>query len=255
MLIKVFMDLKIKDVAELLNVSETTIRRWLVDGRIPAYRINHQYRFNRLEIEDWVLSHKLGASSNQQPHFSIPANISPVNLHGKAASSQGNKQFSLYRAIHKGGVQYNLPENNKEEIIIAATKNLSADFNLDAEIISHLLLEREALQSTGLNNGIAIPHTRDFLLNDHVDLVSVVFPERPISYGSLDGLPVHTLFFLFASDDKKHLHLLAKIAHLSSQPETRRFLQTKPPKEKLLEYVKSWESGLQVHCDSNHHSQ
>ena len=30
------MDLKIKDVAELLNVSETTVRRWLKDGKIPA---------------------------------------------------------------------------------------------------------------------------------------------------------------------------------------------------------------------------
>mgnify|MGYP003330610149 CR=1 FL=1 len=48
------MDLKIKDVAELLNVSETTIRRWLVGGQIPAYRLNHQYRFSRLEIENWM---------------------------------------------------------------------------------------------------------------------------------------------------------------------------------------------------------
>ncbi|NGX51641.1 MAG: hypothetical protein K1060chlam2_01514, partial [Chlamydiae bacterium] len=36
------MDLKIKDVAELLSVSETTIRRWLSDGKIPAYRLHHQ---------------------------------------------------------------------------------------------------------------------------------------------------------------------------------------------------------------------
>ena len=54
------MDLKIKDVADLLNVSETTIRRWLAEGKIPAYRINHQYRFSRYEIQDWVMSHKLG---------------------------------------------------------------------------------------------------------------------------------------------------------------------------------------------------
>ena len=48
------MDLKIKDVAELLNISETTVRRWLVDGKIPAYRLNHQYRFSRIEIENWM---------------------------------------------------------------------------------------------------------------------------------------------------------------------------------------------------------
>jgi excisionase family DNA binding protein len=53
------MDLKIKDVADLLNVSESTIRRWIAEGKIPAYLINHQYRFSRTEIENWVMNHKL----------------------------------------------------------------------------------------------------------------------------------------------------------------------------------------------------
>ena len=61
------MDLKIKEVAELLNVSETTIRRWLADGKIPAYKINHQYRFNRAEIEHWVLGQKLGVNMGSSP--------------------------------------------------------------------------------------------------------------------------------------------------------------------------------------------
>jgi nitrogen PTS system EIIA component len=53
------MDLKIKDVAELLNVSEVTIRRLLTEGKIPAYRIKHQYRFNREEIQEWLLRQKV----------------------------------------------------------------------------------------------------------------------------------------------------------------------------------------------------
>jgi nitrogen PTS system EIIA component len=110
--------------------------------------------------------------------------------------------------------------------------------------LTDLLLDREALQPTALNNGIAIPHTRDFLLNVHHDMVPVVFPEKSISYGALDGKPVHTLFFLFASDDKKHLHLLAKIAHLSSQPTALALLQSQPSKETLLEYVKNWEGSI-----------
>ena len=54
------MDLKLKDVTELLNVSETTIKRWISDGKIPYYRLNNQYRFSRSEIENWVLSCKQG---------------------------------------------------------------------------------------------------------------------------------------------------------------------------------------------------
>lgn len=60
------MDLKIKDVAELLSVSETTIRRWLIGGKIPAYRLNHQYRFSRIEIENWMMSCKLDLEEDSQ---------------------------------------------------------------------------------------------------------------------------------------------------------------------------------------------
>lgn len=235
------MDLKSKDVAELLNVSETTVRRWVVDGKIPSYHINNQHRFNRQEIEDWLMSQKLksGSSVPFTPH---QAAEDPVDH--AALNSRGSKQFSLYRAIHKGGVLHNVPGATKEEVIRATMKQMAGTLNLDAEVISDLLLDREQLQPTALNNGIAIPHTRDFLLNANVDLVTVVFSAQPLDYGALDGKPVHTLFFLFASDDKRHLHLLAKIAHLSSQPDALQLLRSKPSKDQLLEYIKEWEGNI-----------
>lgn len=234
------MDLKIKDVADLLNVSETTIRRWLSEGKIPAYRINHQYRFSRTEIEAWVMSQRLGNSHETSP---FPDRKNEEN--STMTPSRGSKQFSLYRALHKGDVIYNVPGSKKEEVIRTTMKSLSKHLNLDGDIISELLLERENLQSTGLGNGIGIPHTRDYLLNTHHDIVVLAFPEKPLAYGSLDGKDVHTLFFLFACEDKRHLHLLAKIAHLSSLPETIALLQSRPPKEEILEYIRRWESGIQ----------
>jgi len=238
------MDLKIKDVADLLNVSETTIRRWLTDKKIPTYRIDNQYRFNRLEIEDWVMSQKLGKNI-PHPIQSTQSTHQENFSENTSTTSRGSKQFSLYRAIHKGGVLYNIPGDNKEEVIRNTVKQIASELNLDPDAISDLLMDRENLQPTALNNGIAIPHTRDFLLNVHFDMVTVVFPQHPIEYGALDNKPVHTLFFLFASDDKRHLHLLAKIAHLSSQSETLKLLQSKPSKDKFLEYIKNWEGGIQ----------
>lgn len=235
------MDLKIKDVAELLNVSETTIRRWLGEGKIPAYRLNHQYRFNRTEIEDWVMRQRLGQQPAASPFGEKPKTISDET---QRAPKGGIRQYSLYRALHKGIVVKEVPGNNKEEVIRNTMKLISADFNLDADGISDLLMDREKLHPTALGHGIGIPHTRDYLLNTHHDIVSVAFPDKPINYGALDGKPVHTLFFLFACDDKRHLHLLAKIAHLSSLPETIELLQSKPGKEALLDYVRTWESGI-----------
>lgn len=239
------MDLKIKDVAELLNVSETTIRRWLADNKIPAYRLNHQYRFNRLEIEKWVMDHKLGKNQSLLGAFQAPIPAEATTVDTSSKNSRGSKQFSLYRAIHKGGViHYSEPYTTKESLIRPVIKSVAAGLELDADLISDYFLEREALQSTALNNGIAIPHTRDFFLNAHFDAVAVVFPDQPIPFDALDGKPVHTFFFLFASDDRRHLHLLAKIAHLCSNQEMLEFLKTKPHKDALLEHIKSWESSI-----------
>jgi PTS system nitrogen regulatory IIA component len=225
------MDLELKDVAELLDVSENTIRRWIADGRIPYYRLNHRLRFSRSEIENWVLSSKQGGE------------FPPI----ESASQEtrlGTQQFGLYRAIHKGGVYPNIPGGSKKEVICEAMKQIAADLHLDPEVITDLLLDREKLMPTSLSHGVGVPHTRDFLLQESYDVVAIVFPEKPIEYGALDGLPVHTLFFLFACDDKRHLHLLAKLAHLSSNPENLEFMRGHPNKGEILDYIKDWETHL-----------
>ncbi len=229
------MDLKLKDVAELLNVSETTIRRWVSDSKIPYYRLNQQFRFCRSEIESWVLSCKQGGD------------FSPFSEEEETPKERlGTQQFGLYRAIHKGGVYSNIEGDTKEEVICAAMKQIARNLHLDAEVITDLLLDRERLMPTALSNGVGVPHTRDFLLQESYDVIAVVFPKKPIDYGALDGQPVNTLFFLFACDDKRHLHLLAKLAHLSSKPENLAFMQTHPSKSELLEYIKNWEANIKA---------
>jgi len=239
------MDLKIKDVADLLNVSETTIRRWLGEGKIPAYKINHQYRFSRFEIEDWVMGQKLSASNGPSSfNGHLRASVKTTERTDDSGNHVGRKQFSLYRAIHKGGVYGDILGNTKEQLIRSTMKRIASEMNVDAEVVSELLLGREHLQSTALSNGVAVPHTRDCILEANNNVVTVVFPKKPIVYDALDGEPIHTLFFLFAGEDKCHLHLLAKIAHLSSRAETVNFLRTKPAKNELLDYIKNWESSI-----------
>lgn len=229
------MDLKIKDVAELLSVSETTIRRWLTDGKIPAYRLNHQYRFSRIEIENWMLKCKL------KPIDSITEKEEEI-----PPPRGGMQQFSLYRAVHRGVVYSDANSLTKEQLIRTAAPSIAERLKLDSEVLSELLIDRERLMPTALNNGIAVPHSRECLQQIPFDLVSVVFPEEPMDYGALDGKPVHSLFFLFASDDKIHLQLLAKIAHLSSHPEAQELLRQRPNKSTLLEFIRDWETHLRI---------
>jgi nitrogen PTS system EIIA component len=236
------MDLGIQEVAELLNVSSSTIRRWLKEGKIPAYRLNHQFRFSSMEIENWVMSHQTGKREESIP-FSKEEVISLKEEKAETllAKKIGSQTFSLFRAVHKGGVLVDVQGESKEEIIKVSIAKIAKDFELDEEVLLELFLDREKLMPTALNNGIGVPHTRDFLFPHPFDLVMVVFPKKPVEYGALDGKVVHTLFFLLAADEKRHLQLLAKIAHLVSDEESLRFLMKKPKQEILLNFLKKWE--------------
>lgn len=224
------MDLKIADVAKLLSVSEGTVQEWIVEKKIPTYSLGEEYRFCRTEIEKWLLNHNSGSSDG-----------SPLDL---AKFSGGSRQFSLFRAIHKGDVLHNVPGKTKEEVISTTVRSVAPKMQVDADVMIDMLLDREKLMSTALSNGIAVPHSRDSLSHAMQDAIYVVFPEQPLQYGALDDQPVHTLFFLFACEDRQHLHLLAKIAHFARHPAYLDFLLTKPSKEKLLSFMKEWEGRL-----------
>ncbi len=238
------MDLKIKDVAELLSVSETTIRRWLLDGKIPAYKLNRQYRFSRIEIENWMMEQKLFQSVGKPLLPTGEEQIYPVEK--QAPTQPGNQQFGLYRAINRGGLFQNVKGETKEEVICNAMPLIAEKMHLDPAVLSELLIDRERLMPTAFNNGVAVPHARECLQHVPFDLVSVVLTEKPIAYGALDEKPVDILFFLFATGDKIHLHLLAKIAHLSSNEEFLTFLRSHPEMALLLERIREWESGLNI---------
>lgn len=225
------MDLNVKDVAELLEVSVDTVQRWLSEGKIPAYRLNAQeYRFSRIEVENWMLQNKRASVAFEEE--------------GPVVSKPGMQHFALFRAVHRGDVLVDVGGESKEELIKNTTHLISERLGVDADVLTELLLDRESMAPTALGRGIAVPHTRDFLQKGPFDLIFLIYPQMPLDYGALDHEPVHALFFLFATTDKAHLHLLAKLAHLSSQEQARAFLRTKPNKKLFLDYVKDWESSI-----------
>ena len=79
---------------------------------------------------------------------------------------------------------------------------------VDSEFLYQVLLAREALGSTGMGDGIAIPHVRNpIVLHLSRPMVTLCFLETPIDFGSLDGKPVTTLFTLISPTVRAHLHL------------------------------------------------
>ena len=57
------MNLSVRKAAQILNVTEKTIYRWIKQELVPAYRVNGQYRFNQSELIEWATSRRMGVSA------------------------------------------------------------------------------------------------------------------------------------------------------------------------------------------------
>ncbi len=109
--------------------------------------------------------------------------------------------------------------------------------DLEEEDIFSGLIGRERLGSTGIGEGVAIPHCR---LDNYSQVVGcLVQLIKPIDFDAIDGAPVDLLFVLLVPSDAcdKHLQTLGNLAELFSQAEFRQQLRNAPSAEALLEVV------------------
>ena len=123
-----------------------------------------------------------------------------------------------------------------EELIDAL---LECKPQMDRERLLSVLLERERLGSTGIGDGIAIPHGK---LKDLDRLVlSFGRSSQGVDFESMDGKPVHLFFLLVAPESCAGIHLraLAKIARLLKNSSVRKKLATVAGKDEIYAVIKA----------------
>jgi nitrogen PTS system EIIA component len=221
--------LGVRDVSKLLNVSEKTIYRWISQGVLPAYRVNEQYRFNRAELLEWATSRKMNVSAEV---FDEP-------------ESNGAPAPGLVESLQAGGIFYRLGDTDKESVLRAVVEHMRLPDEVDREFLLRVLLAREALQSTGVGDGIAIPHVRNpIVLHVSRPMITLCFLERPIEFGALDGKPVHVLFSLVSPTVRAHLRLLSRLAFALHDPGFKRAVTRQASRDDILEAARRAEASL-----------
>jgi mannitol/fructose-specific phosphotransferase system IIA component (Ntr-type) len=107
------------------------------------------------------------------------------------------------------------------------------------------LHEREQLHSTGIGDGVALPHARNALVG-LVDKPIIIFGRHPkgIPYGAIDGKPAQLFFLLIAPTVTQHLAILARISRVLRDVKLRQALLTVDKPEKALTLIKEAETKL-----------
>ena len=222
------MQLTVKDAAKLLQVSERTIYRWINEGSIPSFRVQEQHRFNRVELLEWATSRRIPLSPEI---FSEPDADVPIP--------------SLAEALDVGGIHYRIAGNDKASVIRSVVSVLPLPEEVDREFVYAVFMAREALGSTGVGDGIAIPHVRNpVVLHVTRPQVSLCFLDHAIDFGAIDDKPVHTLFAIVSPTVRAHLKLLSRLAFMLKDERLRHAITTQAGRDEILAAVRDIEAGL-----------
>ncbi len=133
--------------------------------------------------------------------------------------------MDLTDLIRPEDVFVSLKASCKKQLLQTMADFASVKTGLAANDIFKTLLEREKLGSTGVGNGIAIPHGKVSRLKNITGLVAVL--DKPIDYESVDEQPVDVVFMLLAPAEANadHLKALARVARMLREPETLKALR------------------------------
>ncbi len=108
---------------------------------------------------------------------------------------------------------------SKKRILTTASELIAKNTPaaLDSDAIFSALMAREQLGSTGLGNGIAIPHCRVSACNKITG--SLITLSEPIDFDAIDGKPVDILFVLIVPtvEHEEHIKVLAGLAELFNE--------------------------------------
>jgi PTS system nitrogen regulatory IIA component len=213
------MQLTLREAASYLSVSEATVRRWISTRGLPAHRANERMYCNAIELWEWALESGIHVSRSLfERARRAPAQVPPLST-----------------LLAEGGVHHNVGGRTKEEVLHEIVRLLPLPPDVDRDFLATILEAREAMGSTGVGGGVAIPHVRNpILLRVDRPTISLCLLQHPVEFDAIDGVPVHALFMVVSPDIPRHLRILAQLGFALRDEELRRLLREAAPTDAIL---------------------
>jgi PTS system nitrogen regulatory IIA component len=220
------MQITLRQTATYLGVNESTLRRWIKERGLPVHRVNERLHLNAIEVWEWAVEH------------GVPASRSLL----EEAQRSPEKVPPLSTLLEIGGVHRDVEGEDKSGVLAAIVQRLPLTPEVDRDFLLSVLDAREAMGSTGVGDGIAIPHVRNPILL-HVDqpFVSLCLLRTPVEFDAIDGKPVHALFLVVSPSVPAHLKILAQLGFILRDPGMRELLARRAPTAEILDCIRDLE--------------
>ena len=223
------MQLALRDLIEIFQVSERTIVDWIEKRDMPCLMVNEQYRFNYVELLEWVLEDKIRLTQDFLALTDEERITTP----------------SLCQALKNGHIYYEINGVNRREIVKSIIDLLPLPVGENRDFLFEWFVARELMESTTISGGIAIPHVRNPIVLD-IDQPSVTlcFLKKPVDFSAPDQKLVHAAFVILVPSVRMHLGILAQLGFCLQNPQLRECLQAKSREEEIMAEFIVCESGL-----------
>jgi len=151
--------------------------------------------------------------------------------------------MNLLDILSPKAIKVPLKSNDKEGAINELIDQLEdLDLLSDANQARQVVWEREQQRTTGIGEGLAIPHGKCKCCKDLV--MAVGKPAEPIDYGAVDNKPVKLIVLLTSPPDKTadHIQALGKVSRMMSDTSTRKAAYNAESAEQMYELFKKFSS-------------
>lgn len=221
------MQLTVREAASHLGVNEATVRRWIDERALPAHRADERLYFNPIELWEWAVENGISVSRGLL----------------ETARRSPDEVPALAELLREGGIFHDVDAPTKTAVLAQFVARLPLPPEQDRRFLLEVLEAREAMGSTGIGGGIAIPHVRNpIVLHVERPFVTLCLLRHPVDFGAMDGKPVHALFMVVSPTVPAHLRILARLGFVLRDDGLRELLRERAPAEEILGRIEMVES-------------
>lgn len=151
----------------------------------------------------------------------------------------------LSEILKPQNIKVPLEAKTKSEAISELVNLLAANGEIsDPKQVMEAVLDREATRTTGIGNGLAIPHGK-CNGTDHLSM-AIGRPSTPVDFQAIDGRPVTLIWLLTSPPDKTgpHIHALARISRLMTIEKFRQALAQAKTAQELYDAIVQQENAM-----------